>query len=441
MPDFQNDMLRFICETYGGEAIHEAWREFMLWDKAEPEFDADSPHLPLFTPWFFHSWTPDPEETCVTDPALMGVKPTEAYLADSSRRIDPLLRSYLESCTHSPFRFYEILTCDPGLGFRVRDVLTGAEFDVVEHSASLSLDPRQLIYAQLAEVGGTVMLEACPSLVLPPSEKLPVLLLREDILEEFPDVELMAELDDIDLRDVYLQISRRLLDPQPPQLLNTDGDPIELQHIFYEVESAQAAFDALKHLALDEHTTEDDLLSEAEYAPDGTLQRVGFGWARESQSDFPDPSDTLIAFIDIDGTRLTLQVNSVRRAQVVRETVEAAFGKKAVHRATGSDSTDELWRQARETGAPKPRPGTEALNELPEVQAALDTMMAQHYENWVTMELPALGYRTPLEAVETEGGREMVEVLVNGMEDPPRGRLRVSRTVIERLRERLGLTP
>jgi len=439
MPDFQKDILRFIRVTYGGEVIHEAWWEFMLWDEDEPQFDVDSPHVPLFIRWFLHSWAPDPEESFVSDPALIGVKPTEAYLADSSRRIDPFLRSYLESCMRSPFSFYEILECDPGLGFRVRDVMTSAEFDVVEHSASLSLEARQLIFGQLAEVGDTVMLEACPSMALPPEEKIPVIRLREDIREETPDGAVMPDLYAFDLRALYLDISRRLLDPLPPQLRNTDGDPIELQHIMYEVESARAAFDALKHLALDEHTTEGDLLSEAEYAPDGALQHVAFGWVRESQSGFPGPSSTLIAYIDIDGTRLTLEVNSVRRAQLVRETVEAAFGGKAVHRATGSHSTEELWRKARESDAPEPCPETEALNDLPEVQAALDNLLASHYENWVTMPIPALGNRTPMEAVQTDDGREMVEVLVNGMEDPPRGRPRVSRTVIERLRERLGL--
>jgi hypothetical protein len=67
-------------------------------------------------------------------------------------------------------------------------------------------------------------------------------------------------------------------------------------------------------------------------------------------------------------------------------------------------------------------------------------MFAGHYECWATEKLPALGNRTPLEAVRSPGGRERVEALLvdisrrsAGFPSPP------DPATFRRLRERLGL--
>jgi hypothetical protein len=96
-------MLRFVDETYGPSALHEAWEEFMGHDGVA--FDPETPLMQLFMPWFFHCWTPDPHATSVEDEALVGVIPTAAYLAAKGRRLDPLLRRYLESLLSAPFTF------------------------------------------------------------------------------------------------------------------------------------------------------------------------------------------------------------------------------------------------------------------------------------------------------------------------------------------------
>ena len=53
-----------------------------------------------------------------------------------------------------------------------------------------------------------------------------------------------------------------------------------------------------------------------------------------------------------------------------------------------------------------------ALAEHPEVQACVQQMMAQHFERWVTKNIPALNGQTPLEAVRDPDGREKVMALV-----------------------------
>ena len=123
-------MLRFTVEAYGPSAVHEAWAEFMC--DEDLEFDPDTPLIQLFMPWFFDRWSPDPSATMVGNQSLHGVIPTAAYLARNGRRLDPLLRRYLESLLTTPFTFFEVMACDPGTGMTLRDVMTQEEHAVTE---------------------------------------------------------------------------------------------------------------------------------------------------------------------------------------------------------------------------------------------------------------------------------------------------------------------
>ena len=80
------------------------------------------------------------------------------------------------------------------------------------------------------------------------------------------------------------------------------------------------------------------------------------------------------------------------------------------------------------------------LNNLPEVQAKIAEFTRQHYRKWPEEKLPALNGKTPLQAIKTKDGKEMVEALLMGLErsgkhtNPP-----LDPAIIAELRERLGL--
>ena len=55
---------------------------------------------------------------------------------------------------------------------------------------------------------------------------------------------------DIEIRDLYLDIAAELLDPTPPRLANTDGDPLALTTLAYELRTGlDAVFEKLAPLA------------------------------------------------------------------------------------------------------------------------------------------------------------------------------------------------
>jgi hypothetical protein len=432
-------MLRFVDQVYGPDAIHEAWDEFTLWDEDEPEFDPRSPQLPLFMPWFHHLWSPDPTETCVEDPSLHGVPPTAALLQRRRRRLDPLLQRYLEACRAAPLGFHEILRCESGHGFRVRDVFTGEELEVTERSASRTMRPGDILFAQFVTTDGVTLMEGCGPHAIPPGTKLGLLDLRERIAPHSVQLtrEELADWD-IELREHYFAIMEGILNPTLPRLQNTDGEAFLIHRLSFDIDSAQTAFDALKELALDH--PESDLLESAEFGAGGALRRVSIPWIAAGNRLHPGWENTVLGQIEIDGTQLVAEVNSVQRATRLQSIITEALGEHAIHRETERVGMQEAM--ARRSSDPDRSADHLAaeLAEQPEVRERIREMMFAHYDAWVTQEIPALAGLTPLEAVRSPSGREKVEALLAQIDrDGERASPPLDPAVLRRVRERLGL--
>jgi hypothetical protein len=163
-------IVHLIGELYGRETVQQAWREFT--GGAGEAFHGNDPHTELFFSWLFHRWTPTREKgSRVEDCSLYGVPPTRAYLNRNSSHLDPLLRRYLETCLVTSPAFYQVFNCEPQVGFRARDIMTGVECEVSEALASTSLTNGDIMFAHLVPMNGVTMLEAISPLSFPPMLK------------------------------------------------------------------------------------------------------------------------------------------------------------------------------------------------------------------------------------------------------------------------------
>ena len=438
---FATEMLRFTAEAYGPLALHEAWNEFTGYD--DLEFDPNTPFMQLFMPWFFHCWAPDPVATKVVNKSLHEVIPTAAYLSAKGRRLDPLLRRYLESLLTAPFTFFEVLACDPGTGMTLRDVMTQEEHAVTERAASRGMEPGDLLFGQLASVDRLTMLEAGNGFAIPPMEKASIIELRAHIASAHPVITHQILRDwDFELLDLFHEIADRLYNPRLPTLQNTDGEPLSLYKLVFELNvPPQAAFDALKHLALDE--LDEDLLADATRDSEDKLTRVRFSWKKHGNKMHAGWDNTVLGWIEIDGTRLIAEVNSEARADAIRKKIETALGEGIRYRASEIQSPERMLADLRPAGGARGGAASEEyerLAECPEVREKISELMAAHWEHWVDEPLPILGNRTPMDAVKDPDGREIVESLV--IQGERFGRNPTSSTdeeVFRRLRERLGL--
>lgn len=432
-------VLRFAGQVYGRDAIHEAWDEFTLWESDEPRFDPGTPHQEVFLPWFFHQWTPDPQDTSVADASLHGRSPISVLLERRGRRLDPALRRYFEGCLDAPFSFHEVLRSDPGRGLRTRDLLTGVEQEVLERSASRTLRAGDTFFGQLVPAEGVTLLEACGPHAIPPREKLHLIDFRERITSGRPlSAEELKDWD-IEVRAEYLAYVDHVMNPPAPRLQTTDGEEVVFHRLFFEIDSPRRALDTLKYLAFDE--TEDDLLGAAELDPDGEVRRVAFAWKVAGNAVHSSWENTVHGNIEIDGRELRAEVNSAERAARLRGILEERLGEGIRHTRTEIESLEDAMARNRASPGASGTPEGPSMADIPhEVLDRIREMTAAHYESWPSEEIPALGGLTPLEAVTDRVGREKVEALITSMElngselDPP-----VDEGVFARLRDRLGL--
>lgn len=426
-------MLYFIGESYGRDAIQQAWLEFTL--GASHEFVHGDPNTELFFSWLFHRWSPEAGKgNQIASPDLYGIAPTRAYLDRRTSRLNPLLARYLQACLAAPFGFHEVFDCRPGVGFGVRDVFTGAQLDVRERSASATLKNGDIIFGQVVPIPPIAMLEAVAPFSFPPIFKTHLIHIRQrSELRDHPDLA---------LRGIYFTLAEAYLNPTPPQIHNTDGEPLEPRTLYFDVDSPQAAFDALAPLAVG--TPRDELLEDAKFDVQGAVAEALIPWVKRNDPKRSSLETVLMGRIRIRDRKLTVEVNSAGRAGTIRGLIEKALGSRVRYRRTRKQPLENVIPPV------PPGPGVQAaprnaaeseLMQLPEVRAQLEEFQRRHYERWPEIPLPALQGRTPLEAVRDSDGREMVEALITQFErDASVVPVPTNPEVFAALRRRLGLT-
>lgn len=308
-----------------------------------------------------------------------------------------MLREHLESCLDAPFSFYEVMSVERDRGLGLRNVFTAEEHRVRERSATHCLERGDLLFGQVAGARGVELLEIIGPVVIPPAHKIELIELRRTMAEgsDAAPRERLREYAG-ELRELYFDLADRLLHPQTAEFQNTDGDKLAPQTLVFDVESVQAAFDALK--SLDFEATE-DADHELERAPDGGLVRVHIAWKKPGNNEHKNWSNTVLGHVRIDGTSMKVEVNSHERAEALRRIVEERLGEKARYRTSDVQPIDKLLEDARRNHARQESEEDRTFREPPEANALVAGEIASHYEHWIEDAIPALDGRIPLETM------------------------------------------
>jgi hypothetical protein len=418
--DLIPELLAYAFETLGPEAIEDAWREFH--DYAAPgAYDPESPMNSVFMPWFLFNWIhetklPDSPDFSVTTIAVSFLR--ELELSEDEMRL-------ILSATKAPYSLCEVQELTPGVGMTLFDLFRRVKHEVIERSASQTLQKGEIIYCATTHLDGIISNVGTSPYALRPIAKRDILELRKWMIDESGAAELTADhlvKFEADIRSFYLdKVIAMFL---PPQLMNTDSDPLLPQRVHFEIESGDSAFHALKGMA--EGISEDELRSDATVA-DGLIMKAEIPWlggTREARKRLGGP--VLLGTMNIEEGKLIISVNSTKRAKKIRRLVEKRLGKEAVYKTTLMEpiesEVERMWAAAA-SGSSKPpaeawAQGTEqtgviSLADLPpEVRLKLEETARQHWVTWFDVPVPALNHMTPREAAQTEEGRELLESLL-----------------------------
>lgn len=436
------EITRFALRKFG-ERIYEAWQDFNMRDVPKPLEEA-ADERQIFMPYFLFQWNPDARRTTARG---QGGVVARWYMLEKSKQLTAMQRMFLEQATTKPLSFYEVVWNEPGNRMRVWDVLVGGETEVIERSGSRHLRPGDLLFAQIWHQPELAVFGSMAPICIPPDKKIEVIELRKKLKRRIAkqnryltphDLLRYAEL----IRATYLDIRDRLF--LPPVLCNTDGDPLLFHTLTFRIESGEAAFDALAPLAMGRSRAE--LLDDAELGEDGKLRRVDFDWIKEGNRKIKTWDNTILGHIKISERLLIAEVNSEDRAKRLRKEIEKRLGSLAVHQSTLARTFEEMGKNTPQQKAEDEElrdAEMEAMLRDPEVRKQLQATMQKQVEGWVHEKIPALGGRTPLEAVRDPDGKEMVEALLLDWER--RGESDVSpnqiRPDIGALRRLLDLAP
>ncbi len=426
------DQLQARLSKYGwrkfADSVEEAWREFSL-QEDEP-FDAQEEDIGIFAAWFFTRWRDGdaPRRKAAAPGTVLG-----EFLKENGNHLSEMERLLAAEFWRQPWSFYEVVASQPGVGFRLRDILTSEEADVPEQTASMMSQVHDIFVTQLCHVGDIVTMNFAAPLLIPPRMKPDIISLRRDLRRRISRQGRPLRAADLirreeDIRDTYFFIRDYLT--APIQVQNTDGEPLVLHKMTFEIESPERTFEALASLAVG--VSKEELLALGERDGEGRLRKICFDWLKRGNRKMQTWENTILGSIQIEGCQLTAGANSEKRASRLRAEIEKRLGAAAVHKGTETESYASMqrgtasnpWgddRASEDDLLKKEREEFAATN--PEIRKKLQQAIDDEMATWVRKKIPALGGLTPMQAVKDPDGREMVEALLNEFERTAPGKL------------------
>lgn len=372
----------------------------------------------------------------------------ERFLAEHGKRLSADERALLNDWRHSRFAAFEVLDVQRDQGLRVRDLVSGEEFDVREKRGSQSVHRWDVVVTRLLRVwdhyefGGYAF-------HVPAHFRGWVRGYLDGLWDDYRFKHPETTYED------FLHASSQLLvqfimnevEPamsQPPTLVTMEGDLTEF---------CAATFDVMDYtMALAELRAAAEFVEEK---PDATGEERVFAWFENDTSlallrahgpdfEYKPPADAalgggrVLGHLTLSRDELRLQVTSQRRLDAGKELLAQRLGSAIQHRADEFKSVEEMLAQMLARA-----PAEESEEELPEeLEAFQAEMAARYHREWLDQKIPALDDLTPREAVKTLGGRVRVIRLLKEFEEAEDRKAQAGEIVydLSELKKELGLS-
>lgn len=266
-------LFNLAVAEYGAPFFRAALDEFFVWGGVPDNYEEADGFGTFFVPWWVFGFVADPNDpdgpTNAPDEPLAAV-----YLRRHRDDLSPIECAFLEAALTSPMSFYAVTRTVPARAMHLHDILTGTDIVVQERSASNIVTSGALLFTRVVTVGDIAIMVGCSPLLIPPSWHNTIIDFRALLAANRRKLtrEQLLELD-LEIREQYFHIEDAVYNPPPPEIRNTDGEPLVLTVLHFTLRcSPQSAFDRLKPLA--HESDSESLMSEAVFDPSGALQSV-----------------------------------------------------------------------------------------------------------------------------------------------------------------------
>jgi hypothetical protein len=445
-------MLTYLLEQWGKDFFHEAWREFFLWDDVPDDITGTQEFESMFLPWVTTLFVPEPEDVLRDDDEPVPsartkpwpVEPVVLHWLNAERtQVSDDERAWIHAACRSPMSAFVAESVDPGRSIDLKDILTGRRFHVLEASASRTIQRNDVAFSRVVTMGETSVMFGMAPWRMGPEWHAPIIDFREstrkgglmtrDDLEDFG----------MEIRELYLDIADQILNPAPPRLSNTDGDPLVPTTLTFKVdgsvETVAQRLTPLGRITGDE--PDDELFEDVERDDAGVMTSAVLSWKRAGNKKNTHWTNTILGTLRLKPGQLVVEVNSEKRAKNCAREIKKLLGPGAVLVSTEVvDLAEELAKRRRSP----PEAGLDAVpkeSDDPELLAVEEALFRQHMEAWVDTKVPALGNKTPRVVARTALGRERLAALISSFETGQVERLPNGHAILDELRATLGLLP
>ncbi len=375
-PEFETDHQVAQIVFWGSRLARrpdERVREVLALPQSQAAYDA----------WFAFDLPIEPDRTLV-----------DILLDRDGARLDAGERRYLECMRNSHLRLYEVAEVTPEQGLHLVDLWTDERLWVRERKATHQLVRWDLLAVRV--VPGTES-----DLVLDGAPYLYPVGARTEMLKELrrahrtfarrsPAEDLTVFFKRVAVLFHWLWIDWVVFPPLPT-VVTSEGDPVVIARVFFDVLDRPALLRAL--------TNHPDLEDQG----DGN-----YAWLEDS----PPGRRSLGTFV-LKGERVVFETTSRERAERGRRLIEEAAGEAVRFRATRYEDVERALEKRR--ASPEPRP---AERVPPEVEARIvGEFYEQHYRDWLDQPVPALGNRTPRHAARLKTMRPRLIALLKEFEN------------------------
>ena len=361
-----------------------------------------------------------------------GENPVAAYLRRRGWKERAATCAYMTALGGSVMSLYEVSDIQPGQSFLARDLLRGGEpIRVSEHTATKTIRTWDRLAMRIVEVRGRTIIGGG---LLPFEPQLADKLIgmfartKKQVAKNAPaffaelgldtgDPEIghliKSATDDVELLRVsaplfstlfLADLLERVLDPQLPQLANSDGEALEFIVLVCRLKSGvtreriRAVLDQAPELDAASPTFW-NWLAPKDAGPKGKPRRKDKALSFTSTM---DDGSIVLGTIELKARTLELHVNSEGRAERGRAMIAAVLGDLVGTPLMQRQTVEQaLAERSDRNGAPQAS-GLSPEEERQVVHATLD----QHYRRQLDEPVPALGNISPRRAARSAKGRE-----------------------------------
>jgi len=402
-----NYLLPYMHKELPQDLLLTALEEFYLHELPD-EIDVELIFDGVFVPWSLFYWkTKDYEYKKLLNNQTVA----QHYLQKYEKQLNSSVKNFIKAMDKSYYSFYIIEEVEYEKHLIVRDILLDTTHIIKEKLGTHTLKKGHILFASILMSDNQSIFIGCSPYLVPVKCYLDLLDYKEQLTKANHIQELNGEIlqfySQNELLYYYFEKLTEAYNPQMPRLFNTDGDPIVFLKLYFK--NHLPIIEVLKKLLpLTLSKDSEEFLDDAEFNSAGEIVSLDIQWFKKGNKKHKDWDNTVMGYITIKQKKITLEVNSEKRAEKGKKLFEKYLGNKV-----------EFQKMQIETAEQKLQSKKQFKDEdhldvelSPEMEEHLKEMARAHWESWFEEKIPALNNMTPREAAKTKEGVAKLKMLL-----------------------------